>query len=219
MRPANGANCQTPSLRIVTDLTEAGCVVKKKAAVEKRTESRTNCPAGSHRPRHKGHFPTEDAARKLIYLAIHNAVPQLTRTRGWTKALLAFKSSSETGYPTNPPTQLVGHPPSVSARDGKLTAFAAITCVGRRCPLSSYPRSMAGLTRRFHVPSALRYSSLRIERAAARQLIADGALLIDVRRGEDGLDSPDGALRITPDAIPERLGAFSREVPIVLGCT
>jgi putative transposase len=39
----------------------------------------------------KGHFPTEDAARKLMYLAIQNAVPQWTRTRGWTKALLAFK--------------------------------------------------------------------------------------------------------------------------------
>jgi putative transposase len=39
----------------------------------------------------KGHFPTEDAARKLIYLAITNAVPQWTRTRGWTKAMLAFK--------------------------------------------------------------------------------------------------------------------------------
>ena len=39
----------------------------------------------------KGHFPTEDAARKLLYLALHNAVPQWTRTRGWTKALLAFK--------------------------------------------------------------------------------------------------------------------------------
>ena len=39
----------------------------------------------------KGHFPTEDAARKLIYLAIQNGVPQWTRTRGWTKALLAFK--------------------------------------------------------------------------------------------------------------------------------
>ena len=36
-------------------------------------------------------FPTEDSARKLIYLAIQNAVPQWTRTRGWTKALLAFK--------------------------------------------------------------------------------------------------------------------------------
>jgi hypothetical protein len=32
-----------------------------------------------------------EAARKLIYLAITNAVPQWTRTRGWTKALLARK--------------------------------------------------------------------------------------------------------------------------------
>ena len=39
----------------------------------------------------KGSFPSEDAARKLIYLAICNAVPQWTRTRGWTKALLEFK--------------------------------------------------------------------------------------------------------------------------------
>jgi putative transposase len=39
----------------------------------------------------KGHFPTEDAARKLLYLAILNAVPQWTRTRNWTTALLAFK--------------------------------------------------------------------------------------------------------------------------------
>jgi putative transposase len=36
-------------------------------------------------------FPSEDAARKLVYLAIQNAVPQWTRTLGWTKALLAFK--------------------------------------------------------------------------------------------------------------------------------
>lgn len=39
----------------------------------------------------KGSFPSEDAARKLIYLAITNAGPQWTRTRGWTKAMLAFK--------------------------------------------------------------------------------------------------------------------------------
>jgi hypothetical protein len=39
----------------------------------------------------KGHFPNGDAVRKLIYLAIHNAVPQWNRTRGWTKALLASK--------------------------------------------------------------------------------------------------------------------------------
>jgi putative transposase len=39
----------------------------------------------------KGHFPNEEAARKLIYLAIVNAVPQWTRCRNWTTALLAFK--------------------------------------------------------------------------------------------------------------------------------
>jgi putative transposase len=39
----------------------------------------------------KGSFPTEDAARKLIYLAVQNAVPAWTRTRNWTVALLAFK--------------------------------------------------------------------------------------------------------------------------------
>jgi putative transposase len=39
----------------------------------------------------KGHFPNEDAARKLIYLAVTNAVPAWTRTRSWTAALLAFK--------------------------------------------------------------------------------------------------------------------------------
>ena len=39
----------------------------------------------------KGHFPNEDAARKLIYLALLNAVPQWTRCRNWTTALLAFK--------------------------------------------------------------------------------------------------------------------------------
>jgi putative transposase len=39
----------------------------------------------------KGHFPNEDAARKLIYLAISMAVPAWTRTRNWTRALLPFK--------------------------------------------------------------------------------------------------------------------------------
>jgi transposase-like protein len=38
----------------------------------------------------KGHFPNEDAARKLIYLAVTTAVPQWTRCRNWTTALLAF---------------------------------------------------------------------------------------------------------------------------------
>jgi putative transposase len=39
----------------------------------------------------KGSFPNEDAARKLVYLALQNAVPQWTKTRNWTAALLAFK--------------------------------------------------------------------------------------------------------------------------------
>jgi putative transposase len=39
----------------------------------------------------KGHFPNEDAVRKLIFLAVTNAVPAWTRTRSWTAALLAFK--------------------------------------------------------------------------------------------------------------------------------
>jgi putative transposase len=39
----------------------------------------------------KGSFPNEDAARKLVYLALQNAVPQWTRTRNWTVALLALK--------------------------------------------------------------------------------------------------------------------------------
>jgi hypothetical protein len=39
----------------------------------------------------KGHFPSEDAARKLLYLAILNAVPAWRRTRNWATALLAFK--------------------------------------------------------------------------------------------------------------------------------
>jgi putative transposase len=39
----------------------------------------------------KGHLPSEDAARKLLYLAIQNAVPAWTTTRNSTTALLAFK--------------------------------------------------------------------------------------------------------------------------------
>jgi hypothetical protein len=34
---------------------------------------------------------SENAARKLIYLGVTNAVPAWTRTRSWTVALLAFK--------------------------------------------------------------------------------------------------------------------------------
>jgi putative transposase len=47
----------------------------------------------------KGHFPNEHAARKLIYLAIMNAVPAWTKTRNWTAALLAFKIHFEDRLP------------------------------------------------------------------------------------------------------------------------
>jgi transposase-like protein len=48
----------------------------------------------------KGHFPNEDAARKLIYLALMNAVPAWTKTRNWTTALLAFKIHFQDRLPT-----------------------------------------------------------------------------------------------------------------------
>ena len=78
---------------------------------------------------------------------------------------------------------------------------------------------MAHLTRRYHIRSALRRSSLRIEPAAALALVADGALLIDVRRHDDRTAQLDGASRIMPDEIPSCLAGFLRDVPIVLACT
>ena len=39
----------------------------------------------------KGHFPTEDAARKLIYLAIQKAEAKWKRVFHWPAALAAFK--------------------------------------------------------------------------------------------------------------------------------
>jgi rhodanese-related sulfurtransferase len=74
-------------------------------------------------------------------------------------------------------------------------------------------------TRRFHVPSALRSSPTRIDPRAARELVEAGALVIDVRRRDDAVPGADGALRISPDLIPSRIGTFARDTPIVLGCT
>jgi rhodanese-related sulfurtransferase len=73
-------------------------------------------------------------------------------------------------------------------------------------------------TRHFHVPSAVRGSPARIDAAAARRLIASGATLIDVRRHDDPAMTLAGSTRIPPDEIPERLGGFSRNTPIVLAC-
>jgi rhodanese-related sulfurtransferase len=75
-------------------------------------------------------------------------------------------------------------------------------------------------TRRFHLPSALRPSDLRIEPDEARELLAgERGLLIDVRRQDDPAQAIPGALRVTPDAIPAHVPEFPRDVPIVLACT
>jgi rhodanese-related sulfurtransferase len=74
-------------------------------------------------------------------------------------------------------------------------------------------------TRRYHVPSALRRSSLRIEPEEARRLVAEGALLVDVRRQDEEEARLDGAVRIPPDEMPARLAELPRERAIVLVCT
>jgi len=73
-------------------------------------------------------------------------------------------------------------------------------------------------TRRFHVPSAVRGSPARIDAATARELVASGAPLLDVRRKDDPAMTLEGALRIFPDEIPQRLDEFARDTPIVLAC-
>jgi len=74
-------------------------------------------------------------------------------------------------------------------------------------------------TRRYHVPSAIRRSSLRIDPDEARELIAQGALLVDVRRHEDQELRLDGAVRIPPDEIPDKLDELPRGRQILLVCT
>jgi rhodanese-related sulfurtransferase len=74
-------------------------------------------------------------------------------------------------------------------------------------------------TRRYHVPSALRISPARIEPDEARELLEQGAVLVDVRRQDDPSLAFENALRIPPDEIPDRLDELPRDVPIVLACT
>jgi rhodanese-related sulfurtransferase len=74
-------------------------------------------------------------------------------------------------------------------------------------------------TRRYHLPSAVRRSSLRISPAEAQGLLASGALLADVRRHDDESYELEGALRIPPDEIPQRLEELPRDRAIVLACT
>ena len=78
---------------------------------------------------------------------------------------------------------------------------------------------MSAPTRRYHVPSAIRRSSLRIDADEARELIAQGAILVDVRRHEDQELRLDGAVRIPPDEIPGKLEELPRDPPILLVCT
>jgi rhodanese-related sulfurtransferase len=74
-------------------------------------------------------------------------------------------------------------------------------------------------TRRFHIPSALRRSPLRIGPVEARELVSGGALLLDVRRHDDASARLEHAERIPPDEIPGRLASLPRDRPIVLACT
>ena len=78
---------------------------------------------------------------------------------------------------------------------------------------------MSTRTTRYGLPTAIRRSSRRVEPEEARQLISDGALLVDVRRyGDDELPL-EGARRIPPDEIPGLLDELPRDRPILLACT
>jgi hypothetical protein len=74
-------------------------------------------------------------------------------------------------------------------------------------------------TRRYHVLSAVRPTSLRLDVDAVRELVAAGALLVDVRRHEDASAVVEGARRIPPDEIPSLVGTLPRGTPIILACT
>jgi transposase-like protein len=50
-------------------------------------------PAATQGDQDEGALPDRGRGAQARLLAIQNAVPQWTRTRGWTKALLAFKDS------------------------------------------------------------------------------------------------------------------------------
>jgi rhodanese-related sulfurtransferase len=78
---------------------------------------------------------------------------------------------------------------------------------------------MSAPTRRYHIPSAVRRSSLRISPAEAHRLLEDGAVLVDVRRHEDDSIQLDNAVRMPPDEVPGRLEELERERAIVLACT
>jgi rhodanese-related sulfurtransferase len=73
-------------------------------------------------------------------------------------------------------------------------------------------------TRRFHIPSAMRRSSLRISHREAHTLVNEGALLVDVRREVD-IFPLSGAVRIVPDELPKHLDELDKDREIVLTCS
>ena len=81
----------------------------------------------------KGHFPNEDAARKLIYLAIINAVP------AWTNDPQLDRSAARVQDPLrrptarlNPLTQKIGRPPELgpTSRNGVHRALRVLISCG-----------------------------------------------------------------------------------------
>jgi hypothetical protein len=78
---------------------------------------------------------------------------------------------------------------------------------------------VVGLSRHWHLRSALRPSSLRVEPDRAQALIARGATLVDVRRQEDPSPTFRDAVRVPPDEIPGWIEGMRPEVAIVLACT
>jgi hypothetical protein len=84
--------------------------------------------------------------------------------------------------------------------------------------MAGRPNESRAPTRRFHVPSAVRGSPARIDAQRARELVAAGGQLVDVRRLDDPAVTVEGGRRISPDEVPQRLGELSRDAPIVLAC-
>ncbi len=78
---------------------------------------------------------------------------------------------------------------------------------------------MSEPTRRYHLPSALRPSSLRIDAQATRALVAGGALLVDCRRKDDVANLLPGSTRIPPDEIPAFASTLAPGDEVVLACT
>jgi rhodanese-related sulfurtransferase len=74
-------------------------------------------------------------------------------------------------------------------------------------------------SRRYHFPSAVRRSSLRISPAEASEFLSAGALLVDVRRHDDASVVLEGSIRVPPDEIPAALDELPRDRAIVLACT